>query len=273
MMRESLRQTAYRRRLKILDMVYQTSSGHIGGDMSCIDALTVLYDQVMDTKRMLACEAGADHFVLSKGHCAEALYTVLADHGFIAQSDLDTYAKFGTHLAEHPTHGLNGVDVATGALGHGFPVACGMALGYKKKGLKGRVYTLMGDGEQAEGSVWEAAMFAAKYELDNLLAMVDRNQLQISGSTEDVMPLGNLAARYAAFGWHVVSVNGHDYGAVYNALTTFVPQKPVLVVLNTVKGKGSPLMENKAEWHHLIPDKQAYEQIKADLLRAKEETV
>lgn len=171
--------------------------------MSCIDVLTVLYDRVMDTARMLRGETDADHFILSKGHCAEALYTVLVDHGFIAPSDFDTYAQFGTHLAEHPTRGLRGVDIATGALGHGFSVACGMALGCKMKGAKSRIYTLMGDGEQAEGSVWEAAMFAVKYSLENLTAMVDRNYLQISGSTEEIMPLGDLGARYATFGWHV----------------------------------------------------------------------
>lgn len=265
-----MKQAAYRRRLTILDMVHATSSGHIGGDMSCIDTLSVLYDNVMNTEKMRKGDADADHFVLSKGHCAEALYTLLADHGFIAQSDLATYAKFATHLAEHPTHGLSGVDIATGALGHGFPVACGMALGLKKKESQGHVYTLMGDGEQAEGSVWEAAMFAVKYRLDNLTAMVDRNHLQISGSTEDVMPLGDLGARYAAFGWHVLNVNGHDYKAVYEALTTRVAGKPVLIVLDTIKGKGSPLMENKADWHHLIPNDEQYQQIKADLMAEME---
>lgn len=270
MMHESLGQAAYRRRRTILDLVYTSASGHIGGAMSCIDALTVLYDRVMDTERMARGDADADHFVLSKGHCAEALYTVLADHGFIAQEDLNTYAQFGTHLAEHPTHGLRGVDIATGALGHGFPVACGMALGCQRKGSKGHIYTLMGDGEQAEGSVWEAAMFAAKYGLDNLTAMIDRNRLQISGPTEEVMPLDDLGARYAAFGWHVVQVDGHDYDAVQEALTTRASGKPVMVILDTVKGKGSAVMENKAHWHHQIPDRAMYEQIKADLMKAGE---
>jgi transketolase len=251
-------------------MVYKTSSGHIGGDMSCLDALTVLYDRVMDTKCMLRGEADADHFVLSKGHCAEALYTVLADHGFISEAELNTYAQFGTHLAGHPTRSLRGVDIATGALGHGFPVACGMALGCKMNCSKGHIYTLMGDGEQAEGSVWEAAMFAAKYKLDNLTAMVDRNRLQISGDTEDIMPLDDLGARYAAFGWHVLSVDGHDYDAVYGALKTRVADRGVLVILNTVKGKGSRVMENLPQWHHLIPDKATYERIKTDLTRGRD---
>ena len=266
-----LKRAAYRRRLEVLDMVYRTGSGHIGGDMSCMDALVTLYGAVMDTGKMLAKAPDADHFVLSKGHCAEALYTVLAEAGFFPKEQLNTYAQFGTRLAEHPTHGLPGVDVATGALGHGFPVACGMALGSKRSGTGGHIYTLMGDGEQAEGSIWEAAMFAAKYQLDNLTAIVDRNHLQISGTTEEVMPLGDLGARYAAFGWNVIGCNGHDYAAMEAAFLTRAPGKPTVVVLDTIKGKGSPVMENKAAWHHQIPNKEEYEAIKADLTRQAEE--
>lgn len=267
----SLQKTAYLRRLEVLDMVYRTGSGHIGGDMSCMDALVTLYYDVMNTDKMLSHDPAADHFILSKGHCAEALYTVLADRGFFPKEQLATYAQFGTRLAEHPTHGLGGVDVATGALGHGLSVACGMALGYKRSGMGGHVYTLMGDGEQAEGSVWEAVMFAAKYRLDGLTAIVDRNHLQISGGTEEVMPLGDLGARYRQFGWNVIDCNGHDYAAMARAFRTVAPGKPTAVILDTVKGKGSPVMENKAEWHHLIPDEATYRQIKADLLRVVEE--
>jgi transketolase len=267
----ALRRIAYQRRLEILDMVYRTGSGHIGGDMSCIDALVTLYYDVMDVQKMLHGEPDADKFVLSKGHCAEALYTVLADCGFFPKEQLKTYAQFGTRLAEHPTHGLPGVDIATGALGHGFPVACGMALGRKRSGVPGHVYTLMGDGEQAEGSIWEAVMFAAKYGLDNLTAIVDRNHLQISGSTEEVMPLGDLADHYRTFGWSAVECNGHDFAAMCKAFSSRVEGKPTVVVLDTVKGKGSVLMENQAVWHHQIPNQEQYQQIKADLLRAAEE--
>lgn len=266
-----LRHIAYQRRLEILDMVYRTGSGHIGGDMSCIDALVTLYYSVMDVEKILRGADDADKFVLSKGHCAEALYTVLADCGFFPKEKLQTYAQFGTKLAEHPTHGLAGVDVATGALGHGFPVACGIALGRKRDGNSGHVYTIMGDGEHAEGSIWEAVMFAAKYGLDGLTAIVDRNHLQISGTTEEVMPLGDLAARYRAFGWNTVECDGHDYGAMHEAFLARAEGRPTAVILNTVKGKGSPVMENQADWHHQIPDKAQYEQIKVDLLRVVEE--
>lgn len=269
--RKALKRTAYQRRLEVLEMVHRTGSGHIGGDMSCMDALVTLYYEVMDTEKMRAGAPDADRFILSKGHCAEALYTVLADRGFFPKEQLKTYAQFGTKLAEHPTHGLPGVDLATGALGHGFPAACGMALGLLRDQNPAHVYTLMGDGEQAEGSIWEAVMFAAKYKLDNLTAIVDRNHLQISGTTEEVMPLGDLGARYAAFGWNVIGSSGHDYEVMHRAFLTRVPGKPTAVILDTVKGKGSPLMENKAEWHHLIPNDTQCEAIRADLLRAAKE--
>lgn len=268
---KALRRIAYKRRLEVLEMVHRTGSGHIGGDMSCMDALVTLFYEVMDVEKRKENAPDADRFILSKGHCAEALYTVLADCGFFPKERLQTYAQFGTKLAEHPTHGLEGIDVATGALGHGFSVACGMALGKKRDKTPGHIYTLMGDGEQAEGSVWEAVMFAAKYKLDNLTAIVDRNHLQISGTTEEVMPLGDLGARYAVFGWNVVGCSGHDYAAMKEAFLTRMPGKPTAVILDTVKGKGSPIMENKAEWHHLIPNESQYEAIRADLLRTAKE--
>lgn len=266
-----LRQIAYTRRLEVLEMIHRTGSGHIGGDMSCMDALVTLYYVVMDIQKMQQGAEDADHFILSKGHCAEALYTVLADKGFFSKKQLETYAQFGTRLAEHPTHGLPGVDIATGALGHGLSVACGMALGLKRSGCGGQIYTLMGDGEQAEGSVWEAVMFASKYKLDNLTAIVDRNHLQISGSTEDVMPLGDLCARYHQAGWNAVSCNGHNFSEMREAFLIRKTDMPTVVVLDTIKGKGSPVMENRAEWHHLIPDDEQYLQIRTDLERAAQE--
>lgn len=266
-----LKRIAYTRRLEVLEMVHRTGSGHIGGDMSCMDALVTLYYEVMDVQKMRQGAADADHFILSKGHCGEALYTVLADKGFFPKSQLETYAKFHTRLAEHPTHGLPGVDIATGALGHGLSVACGMALGLKRGGCGGHIYTLMGDGEQAEGSIWEAAMFAGKYNLDNLTAIVDRNHLQISGTTEEVMPLGDLCARYAQLGWNAIPCNGHDYSAMRTAFLTHKAGMPTVVVLDTIKGKGSPVMENQAEWHHLIPNDEQYLQIRSDLERAAQE--
>ena len=264
-MESSLAQIACQRRLDVLEMVYAHKSGHIGGSMSCMDILTALYYEVMDTDKILAGAPERDRFVLSKGHCAEALYAVLAGRGFFPREELATFTEFGTRLAEHPTRKIPGVEVATGALGHGLPVGVGMALGLKADGCHAHVYVLMGDGEQAEGSVWEAAMAAAKYGLDNLTAIIDRNRLQISGGTEDVMPLDDLGARYAAFGFEVVCCDGHDFAQLLPALRHRAPGRPVALIADTVKGKGCALMENRADWHHLIPNAEQYACIQGDL--------
>ena len=261
---KNLKISAMERRLSVLEMVYNGKSGHIGGSMGCMDILTVIYDR-MDVEKIKEGHPDRDRFVMSKGHCAEALYAVLADVGLIEKDELNTYAKFNTRLAEHPTHSIPGVEAATGALGHGLSLAVGMAYGLKQSGSPARVYTLMGDGEQAEGSVWEAAMSAAKFQLDNLTAVIDRNRLQISGDTEDVMPLGDLAEKYQAFGFKTVVCNGNDCAALAEAFETAHPGMPLAVIANTIKGYGSPVMENKADWHHLIPNAEQYEIIKADL--------
>ena len=238
-MLRNLKQTAYELRLDVLEMVYEHKSGHIGGSMSCMDILTTLYGSVMDIDKIKAGADCRDRFVLSKGHCAEALYAVLAKFGLIDKSELDTFTMFGTRLAEHPTSKIPGVEA--------------------------HVYVLTGDGELAEGSVWEAMMSAAKYKLDNLTLIVDRNRLQISGGTEDVMPLDDLCDKISAFGFSVLVCDGHDYVALEQALRHRTAEKPVAIIAQTVKGKGSPIMENKADWHHLIPNKEQYEQIKADI--------
>lgn len=265
-----LRLTALQRRLSVLEMVYNGKSGHIGGSMGCMEILTVIYDH-MDIEKIKENSPRRDRFILSKGHCAEALYAVLADIGLIEAQELQTYARLGTRLAEHPTHSIPGVEVATGALGHGLSIAVGMAYGLKCDGSSARVYTLMGDGEQAEGSVWEAAMSAGKFGLDNLVAVVDRNRLQISGSTEDVMPLGKLAEKYRAFGFVAVECDGNDVASLEAALEAPHEGKPLAIIANTIKGCGSTIMENKPEWHHLIPNEQQYEAIKADIMRKIEE--
>lgn len=268
---QTLERIAFARRLDVLEMVHRAQTGHIGGSMSCLDVLTVLYYDVMDTAKIRANAPDRDRFVLSKGHCGEALYTILADLDFFEKAELATYARFDTRLAEHPNHRLPGIEIGTGALGHGLSVCAGLAQGLKLNGSPAHVYTLMGDGEQAEGSNWEAAMAAAKFGLDNLTAVIDRNRLQISGPTEAVMPLDDLAQKYTAFGWHVVECDGHDAAALQAALRTRQPQTPVLVLANTTKGYGSPVMENKADWHHLVPTEEQYAQIKADLLHRMEE--
>lgn len=257
--------SSLKRRLSVLEMVYNGKSGHIGGSMGCMDILTVIYDELMDVDKIKANAPDRDRFVLSKGHCAEALYAVLADVGLIEKEELTTYAKFRTRLAEHPTHSIPGVEAATGALGHGLSLAVGMAYGMKQSCIDANVYTLMGDGEQAEGSVWEAAMSAAKFGLDNLTAVIDRNHLQISGETEDVMPLDNLSEKYRAFGFEVAECAGNDCDALLQAFRIPHPGKPLAIIANTIKGYGSSIMADKAEWHHLIPNKEQYDIIKADL--------
>lgn len=253
-------------RLDVLDMIYHAHAGHIGGSMSSMEILVTLYGAVMDVEKIKRGETGRDRFLLSKGHCAEALYAVLANRGFFPRALLDTYMRYDTKLAGHPTRGVPGVEAATGALGHGLSLGAGMALAAKRDGSPTHVYVLMGDGEQAEGSVWEAAMAAAKYRLTNLTAIIDRNFLQISGRTEDVMPLEPLAERYRIFGWTVCECDGHSFSELEAAFHTRDPQRPVAVLANTVKGRGSTLMAGKAEWHHGIPTREQYDQIRAELL-------
>lgn len=267
----NLRQISYELRLDVLEMVYKHKSGHIGGSMSCMDILTTLYGRVLDTERIRACSPDRDRFILSKGHCAEALYAVLARFGLIDKTELNTFTEFGTRLAEHPTAKIPGVEAATGALGHGLSLGVGMAIGLRADNSPAHVYVLTGDGELAEGSVWEAMMSASKYNLDNLTLIVDRNRLQITGSTEDVMPLDDLCEKLSAFGFSVTRCDGHDYDALERALRRRTAGQPAAIVAQTVKGKGSPVMEDKADWHHLIPNGEQYEQIKADLAAVLEE--
>ena len=259
----SLKHTAFNRRLTVLDMVYHAKAGHIGGSMSCMDILTVLYDVVMDAEKIKRHTSDRDRFILSKGHCAEALYAVLADKGFITPSELKTFGKFNTTLAEHPTKHIPGVELATGALGHGLSAGVGMALGLKHTAAK--TYVLMGDGELAEGSVWEAAMAASAFKLKNLTAIIDRNHLQISGGTETVMPLESLTDKWDAFGWQVHECDGNNIDQIVQALKND-SGKPLVLIAHTVKGYGSSLMEHKTDWHHNIPNETEYEQIKAELI-------
>lgn len=244
------------RRLDVVKMDYHAHTGHIGGAMSCAEILCTLYYGIMDIQKIKNRAPDRDRFILSKGHCAEMLYAVLCDCGFFPKAELESYAAFHTKLAEHPTKKVNGVEIATGALGHGASAGTGMALALKMDKIPAHVYVLMGDGEQAEGSVWEAAMAAAKYKLDNLTYIIDRNRLQISGNTEDVMPLDKLSEKYAAFGFEVTECNGHSVSELKKALSFRSEGKPVAVIANTVKGKGISYMENKAEWHHTVPTKE-----------------
>ncbi|MCI8857072.1 MAG: transketolase [Clostridiaceae bacterium] len=268
-----LKVLSYDLRRNVVDMILSGKGGHIGGDMSMMDILVTLYFKVMNISPENQNDPDRDRFILSKGHSVETLYAVLAEKGFFSIDEvISQFSKFGSPYIGHPNNKLPGIEMNSGSLGHGLPVAVGMALSGKMDGRSYRVYTIMGDGELAEGSVWEGAMSAGHYRLDNLCAIVDRNRLQISGSTEDVMHHDDLAARFAAFGWHVVSADGHDYDALAAAFEEAKNTKgqPTVLIANTIKGYGSGIMENKAGWHHHLPNQEEYEQIIADFAERKE---
>lgn len=256
-----------------LDIIMAGACGHIGGDMSLLNILTVLYNKHLRISPKTQNDPNRDRFVLSKGHSMEAYYAVLADCGFLDLEDVkNRFSKFGSPYIGHPNNKLPGIEMNSGSLGHGLPVCVGMALAGKMDKKDYRVYTVMGDGELAEGSVWEGAMAAGHYGLDNLCAVVDRNGLQISGKTEDVMGHEPLADRFAAFGWNVLSVDGNSIEALDAAFTAaaHTKGKPTMIIANTTKGFGSDMMANKASWHHHAPTREEYEKISADFAAGKE---
>lgn len=260
-------------RQNILDIIMAGGGGHIGGDMSVLNTLLVLYENHLNISPETANDPDRDRFVLSKGHSMEAYYAVLAHRGFLDLADVKArFSKFGSPYIGHPNNKLPGIEMNSGSLGHGLPVCVGMALAGKRDHRPYRVYTVMGDGELAEGSVWEGAMAAGQYHLDNLCAVVDRNGLQISGPTEDVMGHEPLAERWRSFGWHVLEVNGDRIPELDCAFARAkeLKGKPTVILARTTKGHGSPLMENKAGWHHHLPTAEEYQQIKADFAARKE---
>lgn len=261
-------------RKNVVDMIVEGKGGHIGGDMSVIDILIELYFEQMNISPENMDDSDRDRFVMSKGHSVEALYAVLAAKGFFPiEQVIREFSKFGSQFIGHPNNKLPGIEMNSGSLGHGLPVCVGMALAGKMDKKDYRVYTVMGDGELAEGSVWEGVMAAHHYKLDNLCAVVDRNRLQISGNTEDVMAQDIQEERWASFGWHVITVrDGNDYTqlkAAFDEAKT-VKGKPAVIIANTVKGCGSVVMENKANWHHKVPNEEEYGQIIKDLEARKE---
>ena len=260
-----LKQTANQIRADAVTMIHDAATGHTGGAMSAADILTALYCRILNVYPDDPKNPDRDRFFLSKGHSCEGYYAVLAHRGFFDKKELATFSRAGSRIIGHPNNQVPGVEVCTGALGHGLPVAVGAALGAKRTGKGYRVYCLMGDGEQAEGSVWEAAMAGANYRLDNLFAMVDRNGLQISGSTEDVMALEDFKAKWQAFGWDVCEVDGNDMEALVNYFEgEHAKDMPHMLIAHTIKGKGLPFAENKAEWHHKVPsDEQLTEAYRA----------
>ena len=255
-MQENLTAKAYRLRQHVLDIVMAGKGGHIGGDMSVIDVLVTLYFDQMNISPENQNDPSRDLFVLSKGHAVEAYYAVLAEKGFFPYEEvLAKFSKFGSPFIGHPNNKLPGIEMNSGSLGHGLPVSIGMALAARMDGRPTRVYTVMGEGELAEGSVWEGAMAGGHYKLDNLCAVVDRNRLQISGTTEQVMSQDDQCTRWASFGWHTISVDGNSIPALHAAFEEAKATKgqPTVIIANTVKGCGSPVMENKAAWHHKVP--------------------
>ena len=264
---------AYELRQNVLDIIVSGGGGHIGGDMSSMEIMLTLYSR-MNMSPEKASDPDRDRFVLSKGHCVETLYAVLCEKGFLSLEEVKSqFSKFGSEYIGHPHNTLPGIEMNSGSLGHGLSVCVGMALAGKMDEKAYRVYALMGDGELAEGSVWEGAMAAAHYRLDNLCAVVDRNHLQISGTTEQVMSPGDLSTRFTAFGWHVIEVkDGNDVDQLNAALdkAEHVKGKPTVIIANTVKGKGASIMENKASWHHHLPNAEEYEIISRELAERKE---
>lgn len=271
----NLKLLAYKLREDTVNLICEGKAGHIGGDMSVMEILVELYFHQMNISVENMDDPNRDLFVLSKGHSVEAYYSVLAEKGFIDKEELHkTFSKFGSKFIGHPNNKLPGIEMNSGSLGHGLPVCVGMAKAGKMDGKTYRVYTVMGDGELAEGSVWEGAMAASQYKLDNLCAVVDRNRLQISGNTEDIMGHDDLHERFRSFGWHVIDVaDGNDIDELCRAFdeAKATKGKPTVLIANTVKGKGSKVMEDKANWHHKVPTAEEYEQIMSDFKKAEEE--
>ncbi len=262
----TLRQIAAKRRADALTMIHLAKGGHTGGTLSSLDILTCLFYDVLQVNPHVPGDPARDRFVLSKGHSVEGYLAILADLDFFPKQELQTYSRGGSRLIGHPSNKVPGVEICSGALGHGLPAGVGMALGAKRQDAGYKTYVFMGDGELAEGSVWEAAMAAANFKLDNLFAIIDRNGLQISGDTEDVMRLEDLGAKWRAFGWEVSDIDGHDIPAI---LSYFHGEreagKPHCLIAHTRKGKGVSYIENRKEWHHKVPDdaqlQQAYQEL------------
>lgn len=253
----ALQQKALSIRKDVMNLVYQAKTGHTGSDLSCADLLVALYYDVMAVDPANPNRADRDQYIQSKGHAAEVLWAVLADRGFIDKTELDSFSQFGSPLIGHPNNKVAGVEMNTGSLGHGLPVSVGIALAGKMDGKAFHTYTLMGDGELAEGSVWEGAMAAAHYHLDNLTAIIDRNSLQITGASEEVMGIEPLNEKWQAFGWEVHEIDGNNMEEIVSTLKTpNQPGKPKLVIAHTIKGKGVSFAENQAGWHHKVPTDQ-----------------
>ncbi len=259
---------AYKARKHALTGIYNAQSGHPGGSLSIADILAVLYFEVMNVDPKNPKMEDRDRFVLSKGHCAPALYGILAEKGFFPAEDVATLRRTDSYMQGHPDmKGIPGIDMSTGSLGQGISAANGMALAGKLAGKDYRVYTMLGDGELEEGQVWEAAMFAAHYKLDNLTAFIDNNGLQIDGNIADVMNSNPIDKKFEAFNWNVITIDAHDYDAILDAVNQAkaTKGKPTVIIAKSVKGKGVSFMEGQAAWHGAAPKQAEFEQAIAEL--------
>ena len=265
---------ATKARLLGLDAVHTAASGHIGGSLSAMDILTTLYFNVMQVDPANPQDPDRDRFVLSKGHCTPALYPVLSLRGFFPQEDLKLFRSIKGHYSGHPDmRHVKGVDMSTGSLGQGLSIGLGMALGLKLDRLDSRTYVLVGDGEIAEGQIWEAAMAASAFKADNLVAIVDRNRLQANGRTKERFDTGDIMAKFLSFGWHVIEINGHDMREILSALDEAETVKgvPTAIIANTVKGKGVSFAENVVGYHNGMLTEETYRQALLELTVQEQE--
>ncbi|EDY85133.1 Transketolase, thiamine diphosphate binding domain, putative [Verrucomicrobiia bacterium DG1235] len=256
---EQLKLKSLRLRRSVLKWVKHAGAGHTGGSLSCIDILNVLYNRILNVSPQDFSSPDRDRYIQSKGHSVEALFVVLADRGFFQESELETMCRYQSHFIGHPTRKVPGVEQNTGGLGHGLSIGVGTALAAELDKKAYRTFVLLGDGELAEGSNWEAAMSAAHYGLDNLTAIIDCNSLQIAGRTRDVMNSEPLGAKWSSFGWSVSRIDGHDYGQLTEALAAPLKEgQPSMIIADTIKGSGVDFMEGVGKWHHGVPNDEEY---------------
>lgn len=261
---DALTRKSYELRKDIIEMMHKSKAGHVGGDLSVIDILNVLYNEIMNVTPENFKDENRDRFLLSKGHCADALFVVLGDKGFFdKQEAIDTFSQYNSKFIGHPNTDINGIEINSGSLGHGLSIGVGMAIAGKMDSRSYRTYVVLGDGEMAEGSNYEAMMAASQYKLDNLCATVDLNRLQISGTTDEVMSTSSLSEKFACFGWNVIEVeDGNDCTQLADAYRKAeqCKGKPSVVMAHTVKGKGVSFMENEKAWHHGVMSEEQYKQ-------------
>lgn len=270
--KKDLQKIACKVRMGVIEGTYNAKSGHPGGSLSISDTLTYLYFNKMNVDASNPEDPDRDRFVLSKGHTAPALYAVLAQKGYFAEEELKSLRHIGALLQGHPCIHIPGVDMSSGSLGQGISAACGMALAGKLDGKSYKVYTILGDGEIEEGQVWEAAMFAAHKKLTNLVAIVDNNGLQIDGPISEVCSPEPITDKFAAFGWHVITMDAHDFDSIDRAFAAAekVTDKPVAIIQKSVKGKGVSFMENQVGWHGKAPNDEEYAVAMEDLRKEGE---